>query len=74
MGRLKPGVSLEQAQTAVTTLFRNETIHGAKPLFKEADDPEIQPRDVVVVAGSRKQDILRTLGTVLPVALLAAAL
>jgi predicted permease len=42
VGRLKPGVSLEQAQTAVTTLFRNETIHGAKPLFKEADDPEIR--------------------------------
>src|SRR6185312_11264331 len=38
------------------------------------DDPEIEPRDVVVVAGSKKQDILRTLGTVLPVALLAAAL
>jgi polysaccharide export outer membrane protein len=38
------------------------------------EDPEIEPRDVVVVAGSKKQDILRTLGTVLPVALLAAAL
>jgi polysaccharide export outer membrane protein len=38
------------------------------------DDPEIEPRDVVVVAGSKKQDILRTLGTILPVALLAAAL
>ena len=38
------------------------------------DDPLIEPRDVVVVAGSKKQDILRTLGTILPVALLAAAL
>ena len=42
VGRLKPGVSREQAQTVVTTLFRNDTIHGAKPLFKEADDPTIQ--------------------------------
>jgi polysaccharide export outer membrane protein len=40
----------------------------------KAEDPEIEPRDVVVVAGSKKQDILRTLGTILPVALLAAAL
>jgi polysaccharide export outer membrane protein len=40
----------------------------------KAEDPEIWPRDVVVVAGSKKQDILRTLGTILPVALLVAAL
>ena len=42
VGRLKPGVSLEQAQAVATTVFRNDTIHGAKPLFKEADDPRIQ--------------------------------
>jgi polysaccharide export outer membrane protein len=46
----------------------------AKIRSGKIEDPEIEPRDVVVVAGSRKQDILRTLGTILPVALLAAAL
>jgi polysaccharide export outer membrane protein len=40
----------------------------------KVDDPLIEPRDVVVVAGSKKQDILRTLGTILPVALLVGAL
>jgi polysaccharide export outer membrane protein len=46
----------------------------AKIRSGKIEDPEIEPRDVVVVAGSKKQDILRTLGTILPVALLAAAL
>ncbi len=41
VGRLKPGVSLVQAQTAVSLFFRNEMLHGAKPLSKEADDPHI---------------------------------
>jgi predicted permease len=41
LGRLKPGVSVAQAQAAVTTIFRNETLHGASPAFTEADAPEI---------------------------------
>lgn len=41
MGRLKPAVSIGQAQAAVSTLFRNETLHGTKPLFTEADAPAI---------------------------------
>jgi predicted permease len=41
-GRLKPGVSTAQAQAEITTLFRAETMHGAKPIFKEADAPRIQ--------------------------------
>ena len=40
----------------------------------QAEDPVIEPRDVVVVAGSKKQDILRALGAILPTALLLAAL
>lgn len=38
------------------------------------EDPVIEGRDVVVVAGSRKQEILRDLGNILPMALLLAAL
>ena len=41
VGHLKPGVSLAQAQTAVSLLFRNEMLHGPTPLSKEADDPRI---------------------------------
>jgi predicted permease len=41
IGRLKPGVSRLQAQTAVSALFHNEMLHGAKPLSKPADDPRV---------------------------------
>ncbi len=41
VGRLKDGVSMRQAQAAATSIFRNEMLHGAKPLSKEADDPAI---------------------------------
>ena len=42
VGRLKPGVSLAQAQAAATTMFVNETTHGATPLLNEADAPAIK--------------------------------
>ncbi|HXN72559.1 MAG TPA: ABC transporter permease [Candidatus Acidoferrales bacterium] len=42
IGRLKPGVSLAQAQAAATTMFVNETTHGATPLLNEADAPAIK--------------------------------
>ncbi len=42
VGRLKPGISLQQAQIGVTTVFRNDTIHGSKPLFRDTDDPRIE--------------------------------
>jgi predicted permease len=41
VGRLQPGVSIAQAEAAAATIFRNETIHGSKPLFQAADDPTI---------------------------------
>ncbi|MGH9446502.1 MAG: ABC transporter permease, partial [Terriglobia bacterium] len=41
LGRLKRGVSLGQAQAMASLLFRNETLHGAKPLSKPQDDPSI---------------------------------
>ena len=41
LGRLKGGVSIGQAQAAVTTIFRNEMLHGAKPLLKASDEPAI---------------------------------
>ena len=41
IGRLKPGVGRLEAQAAVTTLFRNDMLHGAKPLSKPEDDPQV---------------------------------
>ena len=41
VGRLKPEVSLAQAQAATNLVLRNELLHGANPLFKEADDPQV---------------------------------
>jgi predicted permease len=41
LGRLKPGASLNQAQAASSLVFRNEMLHGAKPLSKPQDDPAI---------------------------------
>jgi predicted permease len=42
VGRLKPGVSLEQAQAVATTMFVNETTHNATPFLNEADAPAIK--------------------------------
>jgi len=41
-GRLKPGVLIAQAQAETNTLFRAEVLHGAKPIFAEADGPAIR--------------------------------
>ena len=41
IARLKPGVTRMQAQVDVTTLFRNDMLHGAKPLSKPEDDPSV---------------------------------
>jgi predicted permease len=41
VGRLKEGVSAAQAQTALSLLFRNQMLHGERPIFEEADDPSL---------------------------------
>ena len=41
VGRLKPGVSMAQARAATDLVFRNELLHGAKPLLKEIDEPQL---------------------------------
>jgi predicted permease len=41
VARLKPGVSPGQAQAAASLAFRDEMLHGGKPLSKAADDPAI---------------------------------
>jgi len=46
LGRLKPGLSIGQAQAAATTIFRNEMLHGAGPLSTPEDAPAITLRPV----------------------------
>lgn len=41
VGRLKPEVSMKQAEAGLTLLFRDQTEHGSDPLFQTADDPRI---------------------------------
>jgi macrolide transport system ATP-binding/permease protein len=41
VGRLKQGVTAGQAQSAASLIFRNEMLHGAKPLSKAEDNPRI---------------------------------
>ena len=41
VGRLKPSVSMAQAHAATSLVFRDEVLHGAKPLLKEIDDPQL---------------------------------
>jgi predicted permease len=41
VGRMKQGTSVKQAQAAVSMLFRNETLYGVKPFFKDADAPAV---------------------------------
>jgi predicted permease len=41
VARLKPGVTREQAQSAVSLLFFNDLVHGDKPIAKAGDAPSI---------------------------------
>ncbi|MGC1483484.1 MAG: ABC transporter permease [Candidatus Acidiferrum sp.] len=41
VGRLQPGTVRTQAQAAISTIFHNDTTSGAKPMFKQEDDPAI---------------------------------
>jgi hypothetical protein len=41
VGRLQPGVSRAQVQSALDLVFLNETLHGTKPLWTLADNPHL---------------------------------
>jgi predicted permease len=42
VGRLRPELPLQKAQVAMDLLFRNETMHGEKPLFQAADEAQLE--------------------------------
>lgn len=41
IARLNPGVSRKHAEAASNLVFRDATMHGAKPAWKTADDPRL---------------------------------
>ena len=42
IGRVKDGTPTTQAQAAMSLMFRNEMLKGAKPIFKDEDSPSIK--------------------------------
>jgi len=42
VGRLRPDVPRGEAEAAVSSLFRNETLHAPQPLFAETDEPAVK--------------------------------
>ena len=42
IARLKPQVSLGETQAEANLVFRDEVLHGANPVFKDADDPRVE--------------------------------
>jgi predicted permease len=41
VARLRPGVRTAAAQAEIVGLFRNDTLLGPKPIFREADNPSV---------------------------------
>jgi len=73
--RLKPGVPAAQQQAAVEVLFRNQVLHGAKPLSQEADSPKITlspAQEALVGASGQYADPLRVLTVAVGIVLLIA--
>ncbi len=61
LGRLRPGVSLEQAQQAASLLFRNHVLYGANPLSRPVDDPKIVLLPAQEALKGRRGDYSKTL-------------
>ena len=61
VARLKPELPRVQAQAAMNLLFRNETMHGAKPLFQAADEARLELVPVQRGLDGGKQQALQPL-------------
>jgi predicted permease len=75
IARLKPGVSIGQAQAATSLMFRNEVLYGPKPFAKPSDDPEIvagRAQDTLVGGRRRFSSLLYTLMFAVGIILLIA--
>jgi macrolide transport system ATP-binding/permease protein len=58
IGRVKPGVPVTQAQAAVSLMFRNEMLKGAKPIFKAEYEPGTKLASAARELGGSQQDTL----------------
>jgi predicted permease len=58
IGRVKPGIPVTQAQAAVSLMFRNEMLKGAKPIFKAEYEPGIKLASAAQTLGGSQQDTL----------------
>ncbi|HET7216067.1 MAG TPA: ABC transporter permease, partial [Terriglobia bacterium] len=65
VGRLKPEFPRAQAQAAMNLLFRNETMHGDKPLFQAADEARLELAPVQQGLDGGKQQALQPLSVLM---------
>jgi predicted permease len=59
IGRLRPGVSISQAEAAGNVVFLNAMMHGAKPFFKATDDPHLRLKPAQKELRGRYDQVLR---------------
>jgi predicted permease len=65
VGRLKPGVSIAQAQSEASAIFHNEVLHAAKPMLTEADAPAIKLLPARKGLNGESSDIAPTLNLIM---------
>jgi predicted permease len=70
VGRLRSGVSAQSAQKQVNAVFVNESLHGAKPIFK----PEAAPRLSLLPAQTALTGLRQRIAPLLYVLMLAVAI
>ncbi|HEV7552696.1 MAG TPA: ABC transporter permease [Candidatus Angelobacter sp.] len=58
LARVKPGIPVTQAQAAVSLMFRNEMVKGAKPIFKAEYEPGIKLASAARDLGGSQKDTL----------------
>ncbi|HEY2393589.1 MAG TPA: ABC transporter permease [Candidatus Angelobacter sp.] len=61
IGRVKDGTPVTQAQAAVSLMFRNEMLKGAKPIFKDEHSPGIKLASAAHELGGPQEDTLKPL-------------
>ena len=58
VGRVKPDIPVTKAQAAVSLMFRNEVLKGAKPMFKPEYDPVIKLASAPKELGGSQENTL----------------
>ena len=61
IGRVKPGVTVERAQAAISLMFRNEMVSGERPVFKAESEPGIRLALAAQTMGGSQENTLHPL-------------